>query len=85
MTAPRLLFVSSILIPALLACSHSNEKWENDPENDRTVHISGTVENLSPRDVRIAWQERTCHQGRSHPRRNRGRPVRPVTTGQIKN
>ena len=54
MNATRLLFVSAILLPALLACSHSNEKWENDPDNDRTVHISGTVENLSPRDVRIA-------------------------------
>lgn len=54
MTATRLLFVSAILLPALLACSPSNEKWENDPDNDRKVHISGTVENLSPRDVRIA-------------------------------
>ena len=50
----RTFAVTVILLPALYACSHSNEKWENNPENDRIVHVSGTIANLSPRDVRIA-------------------------------
>ena len=50
----RAFAVTIILLPALYACSHSNEKWENNPENDKIVHVSGTIAHLSPRDVRIA-------------------------------
>ena len=77
MTATRLLFVSAILLPTLLACSHSNEKWENDPDNDRTVHFSGTVENLSPRDVRIALAG-TDVSSRSIPPAKKSRPPCPA-------
>lgn len=45
-----LLFVS---LSAIVSCNTPNKKWENNPDNDRIVHIHGTIDNLSPRDVRV--------------------------------
>ena len=42
---------------AILSCSDAkdaNEKWESNPDNDRLVHICGSITNLSPKDVRIS-------------------------------
>ena len=39
---------------ATISCSDANEKWESNPDNDRLVHICGSITNLSPRDVRIS-------------------------------
>lgn len=45
-----LLFVS---LSAIVSCNTPNRKWENNPDNDKIVHIHGAIDNLSPRDVRV--------------------------------
>ena len=45
------LFIVSLLV--IVSCDSPNRKWENNPDNDRSVHIHGTIDNLSPQDVRI--------------------------------
>lgn len=40
-------------LSAMVSCNTPNRKWENDPDNDRVVHIYGTIDHLAPRDVRV--------------------------------
>ena len=46
--------LSALPFLAMISCSDVNEKWESNPDNDRLVHICGSIANLSPRDVRIS-------------------------------
>ncbi|MCR5019169.1 MAG: TlpA family protein disulfide reductase [Bacteroidales bacterium] len=40
-------------LSAMVSCSTPNRNWESNPDNDRIVHVCGTIDHLSPRDVRI--------------------------------
>jgi thiol-disulfide isomerase/thioredoxin len=46
--------LSALPFLAMISCSDANKKWESNPDNDRLVHICGSITNLSPRDVRIS-------------------------------
>ena len=58
-TLRHLLLSTLSVLPflAVLSCSDDNDtnvKWESNPDNDRLVHISGSIADMSPRDVRIS-------------------------------
>jgi peroxiredoxin len=53
MKAFRFFALSAVLVPAMVSCNNPNKEWASNPDNDRVVHICGTIDNSSCKSVRI--------------------------------
>ena len=49
----RFLLLSAVLMSAMMSCYNPNKEWKSNPENDRIVHICGTIDNFPFNNVRI--------------------------------
>lgn len=49
----RFLILTAVLATAMVSCNNPNKEWASNPENDRIVHICGTIDNFSFKSVRI--------------------------------